>query len=125
MSGQESIWEKAFGKEEFADLRSTSFRDVLDGSILGKGYMSKLVWIVFITLAYMLTYMDNRIQCERQFKKIDQLQEQLEKERYIEMLTEADLLSEGREDRIIRLMKEQELDLHFVQDPPKHIKLKP
>ena len=102
MSGQESIWEKAFGKEEFADLRSTSFRDVLDGSILGKGYMSKLVWIVFITLAYMLTYMDNRIQCERQFKKIDQLQEQLEKERYIEMLTEADLLSEGREDRIIR-----------------------
>ena len=122
MSGFNSILEKIVGPEEFAELRSTSLRDVIDGRILGKRYVTKYVWVVVLILAYTLTYMDNRIQCEQQYKKIQQLQNQLEEQRYIEMLTEADLLNEGREDRIIRLMQEKNLDLHFVKEPPKHIR---
>lgn len=94
------------------------------GRILGKRQISRFGWVFVFTLAFILTYMDNRIQCERQYRRISQLRDTLEIERYREMQAEAELLRSGREDTIQELMRGKGLDLRFTKEPPLHVNTK-
>lgn len=93
------------------------------GRILGKRYISRYAWVFVFVLAFTLTYMDNRIKCERQYRRISQLRDTLEIERYREMQAEAELLRSGREDTIQELMRGKGLDLGFTKEPPLHVNM--
>ena len=72
----------------------------------------------FLVIFCTFIYMDNRMVCDKQLKRIDRLTEQLEEVKYISTIKETELLRAGRQTEIEKLVKEKGLDLVNPDIPP-------
>ena len=63
-------------------------------------------------------YMDNRMSCEQQILTIDKLNKELANEKYICMVTEAELLENSRIEQVKEIIKKHELNLEEESLPP-------
>lgn len=125
MTQDENIKKKRFFQsDEFQDLKKTSIRDFFNGDVFIKSYFRKQIGLLTLILCLIFLYMDNRIHCEKQYRKIDRLNKELVESKYIAMVRAANLLSISRIDKIQKQTKEHGLDLIELEVPPYKIKRK-
>jgi cell division protein FtsL len=104
--------------ENLNEIKKSSFKDILTGDILNRKFIQKQFGVVLLTICLMFIYMDNRMKCEQQLIKIDSLNKELANEKYICMVTEAELLKNSRIEQVKEIIKKHNLNLEEESLPP-------
>lgn len=104
--------------ENLNEIKQSSFKDILTGDILNRKFIQKQFGVVLLTICLMFIYMDNRMKCEQQLIKIDTLNKELANEKYICMVTEAELLKNSRIEQVKEIIKKHNLNLEEESFPP-------
>ena len=104
--------------ENLNEIKKSSFKDILTGDILNRKFIQKQFGVVLLTICLMFIYMDNRMKCEQQLIKIDTLNKELANEKYICMVTEAELLKNSRIEQVKEIIKKHNLNLEEESFPP-------
>jgi hypothetical protein len=96
----------------------TFLKEIFDGTILTKGFLSRNFKMIFIVVAGILFYIGNHYGVIMDLNKIDKLQNDLADVKY-EALTQSSLLMrESRQSKIRELVQEKELGLVDSITPP-------
>ena len=93
-------------------------RGIFTGNVLTKRFWRKHIGLIIWSVILIIIYMNNRMVCENDLKRIDSLRKTLVNEKYISMITEAELLSNSRIGKIKELVTEQGLTLLEEDKPP-------
>jgi hypothetical protein len=111
---------KDFFKKKFTNkrIKGESFKGILTGDILNPKYIKKHFLLIVFIICLTLVYMDNRMRCEHQFIKIEELQKELTYEIYSCLNTEVDLIKASRIGEIEEKIKYYNLDLQEATLPP-------
>ncbi len=104
--------------EDLNEIKKSSFKDLLTGEILNRRFIQKQFALLFVILCFTFMYMENRMKCEQQLLKIDRLNKELANEKYICMVTEAELLENSRIDQVKEIIKQHNLNLEEETLPP-------
>ncbi|MBR3871727.1 MAG: hypothetical protein IKJ22_03190 [Paludibacteraceae bacterium] len=104
--------------EDLKEIKKSSFKDILTGDILNRKFIQKQFPLLVLSLCFIFTYMDNRMSCEQQVLTIDKLNKELANEKYICMVTEAELLENSRIEQVKEIIKKHELNLEEESLPP-------
>ncbi len=104
--------------EDIKEIKKSSFKDILTGDILNRKFIQKQFPLLVLSLSLIFFYMDNRMRCEQQYIRIDSLNKELANEKYICMVTEAELLENSRIEQIKEIIKEHQLNLEEESLPP-------
>ncbi|MCL2597806.1 MAG: FtsL-like putative cell division protein [Paludibacter sp.] len=95
--------------EDFADLKSASFGDFLNGNIFLKNFFRKQYPLfIFISILTFL-YIGNRYAYERQLDKYFEKTTQLQDLKYESLCVSSELMKLGRESYIRNLLKNSQL----------------
>ena len=104
--------------EDLKEIKKSSFKDILTGDILNRKFIQKQFPLLILSLCFIFIYMDNRIRCEQQIIQIDALNKELANEKYICMVTEAELLKNSRIEQVKEIIKQHNLNLEEESLPP-------
>jgi len=105
-------------KTEQKEIRRTSFREILDGSVLTREkVVRQLPFVLFITFLLIL-YIGNRYQTERVIRNTLILQTQLKELRAESISMASELENLSRQSQVSRLVEQKSLGLVESQDPP-------
>lgn len=109
-------------KVESRELKETSLRDFLDGTIITrKNVVKQLPFIIFLCFLGII-YIGNRYHAEKVIREITQKQEQVKNLRAEEITTASELMKISRQSEVVKLVKEKNLGLVESTDPPAKIK---
>jgi hypothetical protein len=86
------IVELVKGNEDFSDIKSSTFRDVLNGNILSKKFIKKQYGLFLMIAVLAFIYVDNRYYCEKQISKEVKLKKELQDVKFESLIT---LLQKG------------------------------
>ena len=106
------------------ESRKGSFRNFIDGTVLTREVVIKqLPYIVFVVFLAII-YIGNRYHAERVVRESVYLQNEVKELRSEAITTSAKLMSRSRQSEVIRMVKENELGLEELVEPPKKIVIK-
>ncbi len=105
-------------KTEQKEIRRTSLREILDGSVLTREkVVRQLPFVLFITFLLIL-YIGNRYQTEKVIRDTLILQTQLKELRAESISLASELENLSRQSQVARLVEQKSLGLVESQDPP-------
>lgn len=106
-------------EQEKKEIRSFSLRDLLDGSILTRSIVVKqLPFILFLTFLAVI-YISNRYQAERIFRKVSEIQVEVQNLRAEQITTTAKLMNMSKPSSVAKLVNDKGLGLKELSKPPK------
>lgn len=101
----------------------TFLKEIFDGTILTKGFLSRNFRMILILVACIFFYIGNHYGVIMNLNKIDKLQTELADVKY-EALTQSSLLMrESRQSRVRDMVQEKELGLEESMTPPYEIEI--
>jgi hypothetical protein len=108
-------------QQEKSELKITSVRDLLTGTILTRNAVRKqlpfIIFLVFMAIAYIT----NRYHAERITRRSIELQDELNELRAHYTSTASELMFLSRQSQVLRLIEENNLGLKESRIPPKKI----
>ena len=109
-------------KKESDELKGTSIRDILNGSLLTRDiilkHISFIVWLTFLGIVYI----GNSYHAEKVARSINRLQSEVKDLRAESITTAAELMYFSRQSVIRDMVKTKRLELKESVDPPYKIK---
>ena len=100
------------------EARKGSFRNFIDGTVLTREVVIKqLPFIVFVVFLAII-YIGNRYHAERVVRETVYLQNEVKELRSEAITTSAKLMSRSRQSEVVRMLKENELGLEELVEPP-------
>jgi len=109
-------------KKERDELKGTSIRDILDGSLLTRDIILKnigfIIWLTFLGVVYI----GNSYHAEKVARSINDLQREVKDLRAESITTAADLMYLSRQSVVQDLVRRSKLDLKESVEPPYKIK---
>ena len=108
--------------EDLKEIKKSSLKDILTGDILSKKIIQRQFPLLLFSLCFIFIYIDNRMTCEQQVRRISELNKELTNEKYICMVTEAQLLENSRIEQVKEIIKKHELNLVEESIPPYKLK---
>lgn len=118
MSWIRKIGEAIIGAEDFSDIKSSTFRDVLNGEIFSKRFFKKQYKLIILISILAFFYVDNRYSCETQLAKSIKLKKQIQDAKYESLTISAELMNLSRQSNVLKLVKERDLQLMQTSVPP-------
>lgn len=118
MSWIRKIGEAIIGAEDFSDIKSSTFRDVLNGEIFSKRFFKKQYKLIILISILAFFYVDNRYSCETQLAKSIKLKKQIQDAKYESLTISAELMNLSRQSNVLKLVKERDLQLVQTSVPP-------
>ena len=106
------------GSEDFSDIKSSSFRDVLNGEIFSKNFFKKQYRLIIMVSILAFMYVDNRYTCETQIAKQVEIKKKIQDLKYESMTISAELMTISRQSNVLNLVKANGLDLVEMTTPP-------
>ncbi len=110
-----SFWNKLIetikGNEDFSELKSSKFRDFLNGSILSKNFIKKQYGLMFMIAILAFIYIDNRYYCEKQISKEVKLKKELQDVKFESLTISAELTKLSRRTYVLDFINSKGLDL--------------
>lgn len=108
-------------KEESKELKGTSLREFLDGTVITrKNVVKQLPFLVFLCIIGII-YIGNRYHAEKVIRDINKMQEQVKNLRAEEITTASELMRISRQSEVIKLLKEKNIGLVESTEPPSKI----
>ena len=109
-------------KKESDELKGTSIRDILNGSLLTRDiilkHISFIIWLTFLGIVYI----GNSYHAEKVARSINQLQSEVKDLRAESITTAAELMYVSRQSVVQQMVKNKRLDLKESVEPPYKIK---
>lgn len=97
--------------EVISELRSSSFRDFLNGNILNKNFVRKQFRLMLLLAILAFFYIDNRYYCEKQIAEEVNLKQQLQDIKFESLTISAQLTTLGRRTYVLDYINEKGLEL--------------
>lgn len=105
------------------EAKKSSFRNFIDGTVLTRETVIKqLPYVVFIVFLAIL-YIGNRYHAEKVVRETVSLQNEVRELRAETITTSAELMSKSRQSVVVKMLKENDLDLEELLSPPGKIVL--
>lgn len=106
-------------EQEIKEIKSFSLRDFLDGSILIRDIVARqLQFILFLTFLA-IVYIGNRYHAEKLFRKVSEIQVEVENLRAEQITTTAKLMNLSKPSSVSKMVQERDLGLKELSSPPK------
>jgi len=109
-------------KKESDELKGTSIRDILNGSLLTHDIILKnigfIIWLTFLGIVYI----GNSYHAEKVARSINRLQSEVKDLRSESITTAAKLMYVSRQSVVQQTVKNKQLDLKESVEPPYKIK---
>ena len=103
---------------------SISFKDFLSGSILTQTSIKKHLWYILFVVGLSIIYISNKYQTEKILVDIINLQKEVKELRDQSVSYASELMSISRESEVIKIIKEKEVGLQELRQPPQKIVVK-
>ncbi len=111
MSFWNKIIESIKGNEDFSELKSSKFRDFLNGSILSKNFITKQYRLLLMIAALAVIYIGNIYYCEKQIAKEVELKKRLQDVKYEALTVSAELTKLSRRTYVLDYINSKGLEL--------------
>ena len=118
MSWFKKIADAIKGSEDFSDLKSSTFRDVLNGNFLTTNFLRKQYGLLIMIAVLLFFYVDNRYYCETQLAKEIEVKKKIQDVKYEYLTISAELMQISRESNVLRMVQEKGLNLKETATPP-------
>ncbi len=118
MSWFKKIIDGIRGSEDFSDIKSSTFRDILNGNILTKNFLRKQYGLLIMIAALTFLYVDNRFYCETQLAKEIEMKKKIQDVKYESLTISAELMQISRESNVLSLVNASGLNLQQTVTPP-------
>ena len=118
MSWFKKIAEAIRGSEDFSDIKSSSFRDILNGNILTKNFFRKQYGLLIMIAVMFFLYVDNRYYCETQLAQEIALKKKIQDVKYESLTISAELMQLSRESNVINQNNAKGINLKETAVPP-------
>ena len=109
-------------KKESDELKGTSIRDILNGSLLTRGIILRnigfIVWLTFLGFVYI----GNSYHAEKIARSINRLQREVKDLRAESITTAAELMYVSRQSVVQQMVKNNRLEVKESVEPPYKIK---
>ena len=109
-------------KKESDELKGSSIRDILNGSLLTRGIILKnigfIIWLTFLGIVYI----GNSYHAEKVARDINRLQREVKDLRAESITTAADLMYISRQSVVQDMVKTKRLEVKESVEPPYKIK---
>jgi len=110
-------------KLEQKEIRKGFIRELLDGSVLTKGLITRqLPYLIFLTLLAII-YIGNRYNAEKIVRQTVVLQNKIKELRAESVSISAKLMDISKQSEVSKLVSERGLDLIESMEPPKRLVL--
>jgi hypothetical protein len=93
-------------------------RDLLSGSMVTDKIILKNLWFIFLLTILGAFYIANRFHAEKITRETSKLQREVRDLRSESLSTSASLMYASKQSEVFRLVKEHELDLEELREPP-------
>ena len=104
--------------------RKGSLRDFIDGSVLTREVVIKQLPFIIFVVFLAIIYIGNRYHAERIVRETVVLQNQVKELRSETITTSAELMSKSRQSVVSKIVKENNLGLEELLEPPEKIIIK-
>jgi hypothetical protein len=118
MSWFKKIIDAIRGSEDFSDIKSSTFRDILNGNILTKNFLRKQYLLLLMIAGLTFLYVDNRFYCETQLAKEIELKKKIQDVKYESLTISAELMQLSRESNVLSLVNASGMNLQQTITPP-------
>jgi cell division protein FtsL len=118
MSWFKKIADAIKGSEDFSDLKSSTFRDVLNGNFLTTNFFRKQYGLLIMIAVLLFFYVDNRYYCETQLAKEIEVKKKIQDVKYEYLTISAELMQLSRESNVLKMVQEKGLNLKETNTPP-------
>jgi len=98
-----------------------SFKDFLSGSILTQKSIKKHLWYILFAVLLSVIYISNKYKTESTLVDIIKLQKEVKELRDRSVSYASELMSLSRESEVIKIIKEKEVGLEELKEPPQKI----
>lgn len=105
------ILEAIIGSEELSELKSSKFRDFLNGNILKKRFIQNQYGLFALIAVLVFIYIDNRYSCESQLAKEIKLKKELEDIKFESLTISSELTTLGRRSFVLDFINQKGLQL--------------
>lgn len=96
----------------------TLLRDLLSGSMMTDKLILRNIWFLFLLTILGALYIANRFHAERLTRETAKLQREVKDLRAESLATSADLMQASKQSEVLRLIRERELNLEELREPP-------
>jgi len=104
--------------EDWAELRSSTLRDILNGNVLTRRFIRRQYLLMGLLVVIAIFYNDNRYSSEIQITRISELKKKIQDAKYESLLISAELVELTRRSSIEQLLKEKGMQLSTGTHPP-------
>lgn len=111
MNWLKKILEVIIGSEELSELKSSKFRDFLNGNILKKRFIQKQYGLFALSAVLIFIYIDNRYACEAQIAQEVKLKKELQDIKFESLTISAQLTTLGRRTYVLDYIAEKGMNL--------------
>lgn len=118
MSWLNKILESIRGNEDFSDIKSSKFREILNGDILTKKFLTKQYLLLLLIAALAFFYVGNRYYYEIQLAEEIELKKKIQDLKYESLTNSAELMQLSRESNVLKMVTEKGLQLKESEMPP-------
>jgi hypothetical protein len=109
-------------KVERSEHKKTSFKGLIDGSILTQGaIVSQLPFVLFLSFLAII-YIGNRYHAEKVIRDLTNLQTEVKDLRAEAITTASELMFISKQSEVVKMVEENQLDLQESVKPPIKIK---
>ena len=109
-------------KKESDELKGTTIRDILDGSLLTRGIILKNIGFIFWLTFLGIVYIGNSYHAEKIAREINILQREVKDLRAESITTAAELMYVSRQSVVQQMVRNSRLEVKESVEPPYKIK---
>lgn len=117
-----SFWNKIVdtikGNEDFSEIKSSTFRDFLNGNILSKKFIRKQYPLLGLIALLTFFYVDNRFNSEKEIAQEIRLKDQLQDVKYESLTISAELTKMSRRSYILDYIYSRGINLKDSEHAP-------
>lgn len=117
MSWFSKIIENIKGSEDFSELKSSSFRDILNGNIFTKRFFIKQIGLLIMIVVLFIFYIGNRYEYESELTYQNKLKKEVQDKKYESLSISAELMQVSRQSNVEKMLKERGSELHEPVSP--------
>ncbi|HNZ61974.1 MAG TPA: FtsL-like putative cell division protein [Paludibacteraceae bacterium] len=117
MSWFSKIIENIKGSEDFSELKSSSFRDILNGNIFTKRFFIKQIGLLVMIVGLFIFYIGNRYEYESELTYQNKLKKEVQDKKYESLSISAELMQVSRQSNVEKMLKERGIELHEPVSP--------
>lgn len=103
---------------DFQELRRSSVKDFVDGSIFTKQFIRRQYKLLLLLVVFSVFYIDNRYASERQQLYGLDLEKKIQDAKYLSLTISAELMEITRQSNVLKMVEEAGLGLKQPLDPP-------